>query len=132
MQKVKSIILAVALLAVASCPLFAGPGDKAVVTLEWDPVDLVQEILGINMYWSETLQGTIENPDESAATWVKIATFGPTDTMAVLPADRPSGFYVLTCYNLWGESDFSNGVEIGAIPANTTLNLRILQVTPVE
>jgi hypothetical protein len=110
--------------------VFAGPGDRKQIGFLWDPHP---EDPWFNLYWSPTVQGTMEDPDEAGTTWVRLATIPRGVNEFTLPEDwtdeHRTGFFALTAENTVGESDFSNGLWVEPFPSRPQ-NLRIRLVEP--
>lgn len=117
-------------LLLAAGAVWAGPGDVKRVKFIWQPHE--EPEVWFNLYWSPTVVGTMEDPDESATTWTKVATIPAGVHEYVLPVDEAAqaGFFALTAENERGESFFSNGAWVKAAPATSPVNLTIQLLAP--
>lgn len=114
----------------AGSATMAGPGDFKQVQFIWQPHE--EEGVWFNLYWSPTIVGTTEDPDEEATTWVKVATIpaGSTSYLYPLDMEAQAGFFALTAENERGESFFSNGAWVKGPPATVPVNLTIQLIAP--
>jgi hypothetical protein len=106
--------LLVGLLALA-LPIVAS--DPQWITLAWDlPADLDASTV-TKIYTSDTLA----TPPASWSVLTNVAWPQSTVSFMVLPARH---YYVATCSNFWGESDFSNVASTPAEPRGGSLWIR--------